>query len=79
MSYELDLSLEAMRRLCKKAGARRVSKSAAEELAKVLEEVGVEVAKEAIDFTLYAGRRTVRAKDVKMAYKKFKEDRNIRI
>ena len=79
VSYELDLSLEAMRRLCKKAGARRVSKSAAEELAKVLEEVGVEVAKEAIDFTLYAGRRTVRAKDVKMAYKKFKEDRNIRI
>jgi len=44
-----------------------------------LEEVGVEVAKEAVEFTLYAGRRTVRAKDVKMAYKKFKEDRNIRI
>ena len=44
-----------------------------------MEEVGVEVAKEAIGFTLYAGRRTVRAKDVKMAYKKFKEDRNIRV
>ena len=79
MSYEPDLSLEAMRRICMKAGAKRVGRSAAEELARILEEAGVEIAKEAIEFTLYAGRRTVRAKDVKMAYKKFKEDRNIRI
>jgi len=68
-----------MRRLCRKAGAKRVGRSAAEELAKVMEKIGVEIAKEAIEFTLYAGRRKVRAKGVKMAYKKFKEDRNIRI
>lgn len=63
------LSLEAMRRLCRKAGAGRVSKLAAKELANILEEVGAEIAKGAIEFTLYAGRRTVKAKDIKAAYK----------
>ena len=77
MSYEPNLSLEAIRRLCRKAGAKRVSKSAAKELAKVLEEVDVEIAKEAIEFTLYAGRRTVRAKDIRAAYEKTYK-RNIR-
>ena len=40
------------------------------ELARILEEAGVEIAKEAIEFTLYAGRRTVREKDIKAAYEK---------
>ena len=40
MAYEADLSLEAMRRICKKAGAERVSESSAKEIAKVLEEIG---------------------------------------
>jgi len=70
MSLEPDLSLEAMRRLCRKAGAGRVSKLAAKELANILEEVGAEIAKDAIEFTLCAGRRTVKAKDIKAAYKK---------
>jgi len=79
MDYEEGLSLEAMRRICRKAGAERVGKSAAQELAKILEKVGVELAKEAVDHTFYAGRRTVRAKDVKAAYKKFKTERKLRI
>ena len=70
MSYKPDLSLEAMRRLCRKAGAKRVNRSAAMELARILEEVGVEIAKKAVEFTLYAGRKTVKAKDIKAAYKK---------
>ena len=70
MSYEPDLSLEAMRRLCRKAGATRVGRSAAVELARILEEVGVEIAREAIEYAMHAGRRTVRAKDVKAAYEK---------
>lgn len=70
MDHEVDLSLEAMRRICKKAGAEKVSKSAALELAKLLDEVGIEIAKEAIEYTQYAGRRTVRAKDIKAAYEK---------
>lgn len=70
MSYEPDLSLEAMRRLCRRAGAKRVGRSAAMELARILEEVGVELAREAIGHAMHAGRRTVRAKDIKAAYEK---------
>ena len=70
MSYEPDLSLEAMRRLCRKAGAKRISKSAAMELARILEEVGVEIAREAIGHAMHSGRRTVRAKDINAAYEK---------
>ena len=70
MSYKPDLSLEAMRRLCRKAGAKRVSRSAAMELARILEEVGVEIAKKAVEFTLYAGRKTVKARDIEAAYEK---------
>ena len=70
MSYEPNLSLEAMRRLCRRAGAKRVGRSAAMELARILDEVGVELAREAIGHAMHAGRRTVRAKDIKAAYEK---------
>jgi len=59
-----------MRRLCRKAGAKRISKSAAMELARILEEVGVEIAREAIGHAMHSGRRTVRGKDIKAAYEK---------
>jgi len=36
---ELDLAVAPMHRLCKKAGADRVSEAAAKELAKVMEEI----------------------------------------
>ena len=70
MSYEPNLSLEAMRRLCRRAGAKRVGRSAAMELARILDEIGVELAREAIGHAMHAGRRTVRAKDIKAAYEK---------
>jgi len=59
-----------MRRLCRKAGAKRISKSAAMELAMILEEVGVEIAREAIGHAMHSGRRTVRANDINAAYEK---------
>ena len=40
------------------------------ELARVLEEMGVKVGGEALEFAMYAGRRTVRGKDVGIAAKK---------
>jgi len=70
MIFESVLSLETMRRLCRRVGAERVGRSAAMELAKVLEEVGVEIAREAIGHAMHSGRRTVRAKDVKAAYER---------
>jgi len=65
-----ELAVAAMHRLCKKAGAARVSEGAAKELGKILEEVGIKIAKEAIDFAVHAGRKTVKAEDIEIAAKK---------
>jgi len=67
---ESELSLAPMHRICKKAGADRVSESAAAELAQVLESVGIRIAKEAIDFAIHSGRKTVKAKDIQIAARK---------
>ena len=62
-----ELAVAPMHRICKKAGADRVSESAARELAKVLDDVGVEIAKEAIDYAMHAGRKTIKKKDIEIA------------
>jgi histone H3/H4 len=59
-----------MHRICKKAGAERVSESASKELAKWLEDVGIRIAKEAIDYAMHAGRKTVKAEDIEIASRK---------
>jgi len=65
-----DLQLAPMHRIIKRAGADRVSDEAAKELRDVLEEVGVRVAREALDFTKHAHRKTVKAEDIQIAVKK---------
>ncbi len=67
---DLDLAVAPMHRICKKAGADRVSEAAAKELAKAMEEIGVRIAKEALDFAMHAGRKTVKAEDIEIAAKK---------
>jgi histone H3/H4 len=67
---ELEIAVAPMHRLCKKAGADRVSEAAAKELASVLEEVGVKIAKEALDYAVHAGRKTIKAEDIEIATKK---------
>jgi histone H3/H4 len=62
-----------MHRLCKKAGAERVSEAAAKELAKTLEEIGMKIAKEALDYAVYAGRKTIKMEDIEIATKKIIE------
>ena len=66
----LELAVAPMHRICKKAGAYRVSEAAAKELAKVLDEIGVKIAKEAIDYAIHAGRKTVKIEDIKIASRK---------
>ncbi len=65
-----ELPVSQMHRLCKKAGADRVSEVAAKELAKVLEEIGVKIAKEALDYAVYAGRKTIKVEDIEIAVRK---------
>jgi histone H3/H4 len=67
---DLEIAVAPMHRLCKKAGADRVSESAAKELAKALEEIGVKIAREALDFAMHAGRKTIKAEDIEIATKK---------
>lgn len=67
---ELVMAVAPMHRLCKKAGADRVSEAAAKELAKVLEELGVRIAKEALDYAIHARRKTIKAKDIEIATRK---------
>ena len=64
-----DLGVSAMYRILKKAGAERVSDESADELRRVLENIGTEIAKNAVDMSKHAGRKTVRAEDVKLASK----------
>jgi histone H3/H4 len=65
-----ELSVAPMHRICKKAGASRVSEAAAKALAKELDDVGVKIAKEAIDYAMHAGRKTVKAEDIEIAARK---------
>jgi histone H3/H4 len=64
------LAVAPMHRICKKAGADRVSESAAKELAKVLDDIGVKIAREAMDYAIHAGRKTIKSEDVEIAARK---------
>ncbi len=65
-----ELALAPMHRICKKAGADRVSETAAKELAKVLDDVGVKIAREAMDYAMHAGRKTIKSEDIEIAARK---------
>ncbi len=54
----------------KKAGAKRVSEDALDEMAKVLEDKLTEIAKEAALLAKHAGRKTILEEDIKMVRKK---------
>jgi len=66
-----ELGLSAMYRILKKSGAQRVSDESAVELRRVIEEIAEAVAKNAVDMSNHAGRKTVKAEDVKLASKPF--------
>jgi histone H3/H4 len=64
------LPLAPFERILKKAGAKRVSQDALEEMAKVVEENIFKIATEASALARHAGRKTITDKDVRMARRK---------
>ncbi len=68
-----EIKVAPMHKLIKRAGAARVSEESAMALGRALEEIGVKVAKEAIDYAKHAGRKTVKARDIEIAAQKVLE------
>ncbi|MGV8086261.1 MAG: histone family protein [Candidatus Woesearchaeota archaeon] len=64
------LPLAAMEKILKKGSSDiRVSDPAKEELRIYLEEKGMDLAKAAAELSIHAGRKTIKAEDVKFAAK----------
>ncbi|MHB1909156.1 MAG: histone family protein [Nitrososphaerales archaeon] len=66
---EAEFGLAAVYRIIKKSGAERVSDEAAEELRRALEDIGLQIAQQAVALASHAGRHTVKGADVKLAAK----------
>ena len=66
-----ELGLSAMYRILKKSGAERISDESADELRRITEELALAIAKSAVEMSEHAGRKTVKAEDVKLASKPF--------
>ena len=63
------LSSPPVDRLIRRGGAERVSKAAARELAKFLEEHAVKIARSALEYAYEDNRKTVRKEDIEKAIK----------
>ncbi|MEA3229741.1 MAG: histone family protein [archaeon] len=62
-----NIPAAAADRLLRRAGAERVSISAAKHFAEVLEDIAQEIADSAVTLAEHAGRNTVKASDIKLA------------
>jgi len=67
------LPLAPVERVIRKAGAERVSEDAGIELAKVLEDYGIEISREAIILAKHAKRTTVKEEDIRLAVARIKK------
>jgi DNA-binding protein len=64
-----EFGLAAMYRIMKKSGAERVSDDAADELRKVLEEAAERIARQAVELSMHAKRKTIKPEDIRFAAK----------
>lgn len=56
-------------RILQKAGAKRVSEEAIEAFADIIEEIASDIATKANQIARHSGRKTIQAKDIKLASK----------
>ncbi len=69
MSSKRLLPLAAMEKILKQSGAERVSDKAKAALKLIVEERAEKIASQAVRFAAHAGRKTVKAGDVRLAAK----------
>ena len=69
MASKRLLPLAAMEKILKQSGAERVSDKAKAALKLVIEEQAEQIAAQAVKFAAHAGRKTVKAGDIKLAAK----------
>jgi histone H3/H4 len=67
------ISLLSLERIAKKAGVKRISKQALEELREVVMEYGSDLAEQAVRLSRHANRRTVMEDDILFVAGKKKE------
>lgn len=65
-----EFHITAMLKLCRKAGADRVSAKATKQLAVELERIGLLIVKEAINFKIHSRRKTLMEGDIEGAAKR---------
>ena len=65
-----DMPLAPLERILKKAGAKRVSKSALVEFAEVIIDYAHDLSVKAAELAEHAGRKTIIGADIKLAKKK---------
>jgi len=63
------LPLAAMEKIAKNSGAERVSDKAKSALKDIVEDIANEIAESAVRIANHAGRKTVKAGDIKLAAK----------
>lgn len=70
MTSKKLLPLAAMEKILKSAGAERVSDKAKAALKDEIENIAEDIATQSVKLAIHAGRKTVKAGDIKLAAKK---------
>jgi histone H3/H4 len=69
MAVKKALPLAAMEKILKRAGADRVGEDAKAQLRDMLEEHAMRMSEQAASYAKHAGRKTVKAEDISLAFK----------
>lgn len=69
---ERVIPIAPLDRLIRKAKVERVSEKAASELGKILEEIGLDIARRAGELSIHSNRKTVTSRDIQLAYNQWR-------